>query len=136
MAHVPTESAPQAFEANAQAALADGPLQRALLNVKRGFILKRAAARAKLPEFDTLRQEARAIKDHTLAHLDLYLEAYERKVRESGGKVHFAPNAADARAIVLALCREAGAKLITKGKSMVSEEIGLNAELEGAGIAV
>ncbi len=83
--------------------------------------------RAKLPEFDALREEARAIKDHTLAHLDLYLEAYERKVTESGGHVHYAPTAADARDIVLELCQEAGAKLVTKGKSMVSEEIGLNA---------
>ena len=85
-------------------ALADAELQKALLNVKRGFVSKRAAADAKLPEFDTLREEARAIKDHTLAHLDLYLEAYERKVIESGGEVHYAPAAADARDIVLRLC--------------------------------
>ncbi len=96
-------------------------------------MLKRAAARAKLPEFDRLREEARAIKDHALAHLDLYLEAYERKVRESGGEVHYAANADDARAIVLELCRKAGARLVTKGKSMVSEEIGLNAALEAVG---
>ena len=73
-------------------ALADSSLQKALLNVKRGFVSKRAAAQAKLPEFDTLREEARAIKDHTLSHLDLYLEAYERKVIESGGEVHYAPD--------------------------------------------
>ena len=91
---------------------------------------------SKLPEFDTLRDEARAIKDHTLTHLDLYLEAYERKVIESGGQVHFAPSAADARDIVLRLCQDAGARLVTKGKSMVSEEIGLNAHLEAAGIEV
>ena len=136
MTQVPTDNAPQTFEAKAREALANAPLQRALLNVKRGFVAKRAAARAKLPEFDTLRKEARAIKDHTLAHLDLYLEAYERKVRACGGEVHFAPTAADARAVVLALCRAAGAKLVAKGKSMVSEEIGLNAELEAAGMAV
>ena len=91
---------------------------------------------SKLPEFGTLRDEARAIKDHTLNHLDLYLEAYERKVVESGGQVHFAPSAADARDIVLKICKEAGARLVTKGKSMVSEEIGLNAHLESAGIEV
>jgi L-lactate dehydrogenase complex protein LldF len=124
------------FKTSAAEALADGELQRALQNVKSGFIVKRAAAVARLPEFDTLRAEARAIKDHTLAHLDLYLEAYERKVAESGGQVHFAPTAADARAIVLRLCREEGAKLVAKGKSMVSEEIGLNAHLEAAGIEV
>ena len=117
-------------------ALADAELQRALLNVKRGFVLKRAAARARLPEFDTLREEARAIKDHTLSHLDLYLEAYERKVRESGGAGAFRGHGGGRREMILELCREAGAKLVTKGKSMVSEEIGLNAELEGAGIEV
>ena len=129
-------ASPQDFKDSAARALADAKLQRALLNVKRGFIVKRAAAKSELPEFDQLRDEARAIKDHTLAHLDLYLEAYERKVVESGGEVHFAPTAADARGIVLRLCRDAGARLVTKGKSMVSEEIGLNAHLEAAGIEV
>ena len=124
------------FKKAASNALADGELQRALQNVKTGFVAKRAAAKAKLPEFDALRTEARAIKDHTLTHLDLYLEAYESKVVESGGQVHFAPTAADARDIVLKLCRGRGAKLVAKGKSMVSEEIGLNAHLGAAGIEV
>ena len=131
-----TEASPQEFKQNASRALEDAKLQRALLNVKRGFIVKRSLARSKLPEFGALRDEARAIKDHTLNHLDLYLEAYERKVAESGGQVHYAPSAADARDIVLKICKEAGARLVTKGKSMVSEEIGLNAHLEAAGIEV
>jgi len=126
----------QGFKTAAAQALADTALQKALQNVKRGFVDKRKAARAKLPEFDMLREDARAIKDHTLSHLDLYLEAYERKVAESGGSVHYAPSAADARAIILALCQETGAKLVTKGKSMVSEEIGLNAHLQAAKIEV
>ena len=130
------DASPETFKANAARALADPQLQRALLNVKRGFIAKRGLARAKLPEFDQLRHEAPAIKDHTLANLDLYLEAYERKVVESRGQVHYAPSAADARDIVLRLCREANARLVTKGKSMVSEEIGLDAHLEAAGIEV
>jgi L-lactate dehydrogenase complex protein LldF len=124
------------FSEAAAQALEDQDLQRALLNVKRGFIAKRIKARDKLPEFSQLRDEARAIKDHTLAHLDLYLEAYERKVIESGGAVHYAPTANDARDIVLRLCRDAGARLVTKGKSMVSEEIDLDHHLEAAGIEV
>jgi L-lactate dehydrogenase complex protein LldF len=128
--------ASQAFQENAARALADGKLQRALLNVKRGFVTKRTLARAQLPEFEALREQARALKDHTLRHLDLYLEAFERKVVESGGEVHFARGAAEARDVVLRLCREAGTRLVTKGKSMVSEEIGLNAHLEAAGIEV
>jgi L-lactate dehydrogenase complex protein LldF len=130
------DASPQTFKQGAARALADAKLQRALLKVKRGFIVKRALARSKLPEFDRLRAEARTTKDHTLQHLDLYLEAYERKVIESGGQVHFAPTAGHARDIVLRLCKGAGAKLVTKGKSMVSEEIGLNAHLEAAGIEV
>ncbi len=122
------------FKAGAARALADPALQKALQNVKRGFVVKREAAKAKLPEFDALREDARAIKDHTLAHLDLYLEAYERQVIDSGGHVHYAPSAADARAIILRLCQEAGAKLVTKGKSMVTEEIDLNAHLRAAKI--
>ncbi|HBH41081.1 MAG TPA: iron-sulfur cluster-binding protein [Rhizobiales bacterium] len=130
------ENSSDTFKTNVAHALADVELQKALQNVKRGFVVKREAAKAKLPEFDKLRDEARAVKDHTLSHLDLYLEAYERKVTESGGVVHFAETAADARAIVLELCRELGAKLVTKGKSMISEEIGLNAHLEASGIEV
>ncbi|MBV8472531.1 MAG: lactate utilization protein, partial [Hyphomicrobiales bacterium] len=42
---------------------------------------------------------------------------------------------AEAVEIVLGLCKERGAKAVTKGKSMISEEIGLNAALEGAGVA-
>jgi L-lactate dehydrogenase complex protein LldF len=125
----------QTFKENAAQALADAQLQRALRNVPLGFIDKRAKAKAKLPEFETLREQARAIKDHTLAHLDLYLEHYERKVREAGGHVHYAETAADARAVILGLLARLDVKSLTKGKSMVSEEIALNDALEQAGIA-
>src|SRR5215207_9056292 len=122
------------FKQNAAEALDDAQLQRALGNVKRGFIDNRQAAIDRLPEFDALRDSARDIKDHTLAHLDLYLEAYEQRVTAAGGHVHFAVTAEDARTIVLDICRRNGARTVTKGKSMVSEEIGLNPFLEQNGI--
>ncbi|MEC9368257.1 MAG: LUD domain-containing protein, partial [Pseudomonadota bacterium] len=122
------------FKANADKALHDAQLQQALGKVRTGFVVKRAEARARLPEFDQLRDRARAIKEHALAHLDLYLEAYESKVNQSGGQVHWAATAADARDIILGICREAGARTVTKGKSMVGEEIGINAHLEAAGL--
>ena len=122
------------FKQNASRALGDPALQKALKNVERGFIGKRAKAVGKLPEFEALRDSARDIKDHVLANLDLYLEAYEAKVVEAGGKVHWALTAEDARAIVLDICRKAGARTVTKGKSMIAEEIGLNPWLEASGI--
>ena len=122
------------FKQNAARALNDSQLQKALGNVKQGFIDKRRMAADKLPEFEALRDSARDIKNHTLEHLDLYLEAYEEKVRSSGGHVHFARDAQEARDIILTICREAGAKTVTKGKSMISEEIGINHHLEANGI--
>ena len=124
------------FKSNARAALDNASLQRALGNVERGFIEKRAKAVAKLPEFDDLRASARDIKNHTLKHLDLYLEAYEAKVLAAGGKVHWAADAEEARQQVINICHAANARSVTKGKSMISEEIGLNAELESRGFEV
>jgi L-lactate dehydrogenase complex protein LldF len=125
-----------AFKDNARAALGDKQLQRALSEVAPGLAARRGAARAGLPEFEALRDLGRDIKDHTLAHLDLYLEEFERKASAAGSFVHFAPTAEDARRIVRSICREAKARVVTKGKSMISEEIGLNAALEGDGLEV
>jgi L-lactate dehydrogenase complex protein LldF len=122
------------FKENAHRALADPQLQQAMASVRVGFQSRRRAAIDQLPEFEALRDSARDIKNHTLAHLDLYLEAYERKVTEAGGHVHYARDAAEARAIVLDLCRRYGAKTVTKGKSMISEEMALNEALEAAGV--
>ena len=122
------------FKKNAHEALLDPQLQQAMGNVRVGFIEKRQAVVDKLPEFDQLRDSAREIKNHTLAHLDLYLERYEKKVTEAGGHVHFARDAEEMRALVLDICRKAGAKTVTKGKSMISEEVGINAHFEANGI--
>ncbi|TVQ57664.1 MAG: lactate utilization protein [Rhodobacteraceae bacterium] len=130
-AHQPTS---RQFKKNVTAALANENLQRAMRSTQSGFVGKRAKARDALPEFDSLRDAARDLKNHTLAHLDLYLERYETEVKASGGHVHWAETAGDARRIVLDICRAAGAKTVNKGKTMISEEIGLNAHLEENGV--
>jgi L-lactate dehydrogenase complex protein LldF len=123
-----------AFKQNARRALDDAHLQEALGHVHAGFIDKRRKVYDALPEFEQLRDNARDIKNHTLAHLDLYLEAFEEKVRETGGEVHYAGTAADARDLVLGICQRVGARTVTKGKSMIAEEVGLNDHLEANGI--
>ncbi|MEX2408260.1 MAG: LutB/LldF family L-lactate oxidation iron-sulfur protein [Rhodovibrionaceae bacterium] len=122
------------FKNKARAALDDPQLKKALANMKGGFIEKRRKVADALPEFEALRDQARDIKNHTLQHLDLYLERYEEKVTESGGQVHWCATAADARQAVLEICRSVEAKTVTKGKSMIAEEIGLNEFLEAKGI--
>ncbi len=123
-----------AFKANAHKALANPGLQKALARSGPSFIARRAAAVAGLPEFEQLRDTARDIKNHTLAHLDFYLEEYERNVLASGGKVHWCADADAARAAVLEICQKAGARTVTKGKSMIGEEISINHHLEAHGI--
>jgi L-lactate dehydrogenase complex protein LldF len=122
------------FRARAAAAMDDANLQNALNRLANGFALRRGAAVAGLPEFEALKAEAQAIKNHALDHLDHYLERFEREVVARGGIVHWCPDAESARQTVLAICREAGARTVTKGKSMVTEEIGLNPFLEANGI--
>jgi L-lactate dehydrogenase complex protein LldF len=123
-----------AFKANARAALADADLQKALGLVEVNFVVRRRDSAERLPEFEALRDAARDIKDHTLAHLDLYLEEYERRATAAGGHVHYAVTADDARRLILDICRRAGAKTVTKGKTMIGEEIAINAFLEQNGI--
>jgi L-lactate dehydrogenase complex protein LldF len=128
------ESSSSQFQGNVRRALADAQLQYAMTETGPRFIEKRAKARAALPEFDALRDQARDIKDHVLQHLDLYLEIYEKKVIATGGQVHWAATPDEARAAIIGICKRHGAKLVTKGKSMISEEIDLNHALEAEGI--
>jgi L-lactate dehydrogenase complex protein LldF len=122
------------FKINARSALHDEALQRSLAKMRTGFSSKRAEAAARMPEFEALRDHARDLKNHILEHLDFYLEKFEAKVHEHGGQVHWATDAEEARRIILQICQSVNAKTVTKGKSMISEEIGLNEHLQDNGI--
>ena len=121
------------FPTNARAALADDKLQAALLNVRTTFRGSRARAVAAVPEFETLRMAGEEIKRHALENLDAYLEAFEAAAAAHGAQVHFCADAETARETIAAICREQGARLVTKGKSMITEEIGLNPYLIAQG---
>ncbi|HEY3365398.1 MAG TPA: LutB/LldF family L-lactate oxidation iron-sulfur protein [Symbiobacteriaceae bacterium] len=89
-----------------------------------------------LGSFDELKARAREIKEHTLEHLDYYLQTAAANIRAAGGTVHFAKNAGEVVAISEEICRRRGAKLAIKSKSMASEEVHLNHALEEAGVQV
>jgi len=82
---------------------------------------------------DHLRELAGNIKQHTLENLTHYLEAATTKLEANGAKVHFAKDGLEANQTILNIMREAGTKRMIKSKSMVSEEIHLNAFLEKNG---
>ena len=120
------------FRQNSVEALLDPSLQQAL--GKMGFLGARTRAVDGLPEWQEIREAAREIKEHTLAHLDFYLEQFEQNVVAQGGHVHWCSTPDEACQAVLDILRASGARTVTKGKSMAGEEIGLNEALAAASI--
>ncbi|MQA02910.1 MAG: iron-sulfur cluster-binding protein [Streptosporangiales bacterium] len=124
-----------AFPEAAKHALADTQLRRNLAHATSTIRAKREQAIGELPDWPELRQAAAAIKDHTLRHLDTYLEQFEGAVQQAGGHVHWARDDTEACRIVLDLVRAHQADDVVKVKSMATQEIGLNEALGAAGVA-
>ncbi|MDF1523960.1 MAG: lactate utilization protein B, partial [Trueperaceae bacterium] len=126
--------ATERVRAAAREALGDAPLRTALDRATGVFVTNRERAHAAHPGFEALRVQAAAVKAHLLDHLDAYLEQLVDALEARGVRVHFAVDAAEANAAVVAIARAAGARTAVKSKSMVSEEIGLNEALAAAGV--
>ena len=82
------------------------------------------------------RDWARDVKTHLLTHLDRYLEEAEARLTANGVHVHWAETAGDALTALRGIVREHDLKRAIKGKSMLTEELGVNAHLEGLGVHV
>src|SRR5438067_786401 len=124
------------FMAAAGQALADRPLQSALVRLTSRLMAANRRGYAALPDSEKLRDHAKRIKEHTLANLDKYLEQLEASVQRNGGQVHWASTAEEARQIVLQIAKQSNCKRAVKSKSMTSEEIHLNGALEASGVEV
>ena len=113
--------------------------QRLRLVLKRAalhFQGKRTKGFASLLDEDTRKKNARNVRLRTLASLPELLAQLEANVTKAGGTVHWAVDAAEARSIVLDIAKQRNVKSVVKGKSMISEEIGLNKALEAGGLEV
>jgi L-lactate dehydrogenase complex protein LldF len=117
-------------------ALVDLPLQAALVRLTGTLLAGNRRGYAALADSSDLRDHAKRIKEHTLAHLDRYLEQLEAAVLRLGGHVHWAATAEDARRIVVDIARSRNCRRLVKSKSMTSEEVHLNPALEAAGLEV
>jgi L-lactate dehydrogenase complex protein LldF len=124
------------FVPASKAALADAPLQAALIRLTSTLMAGNRRGYEALKDSDAVRDQAKRIKEHTLANLDTYLEQLETSVHAAGGVVHWAADAAAARQIVKDIAWSNGVKKVVKSKSMTSEEIHLNPTLEAEGIEV
>jgi len=125
---------PLRFREGAHEALGDPRLKQALGRIKSHFQLGRNYAASLYPDFEGVREQGRAIREFSLSRLDTLLETFEARVEARGGHVHWARDAKEAREIVLAILKSTDARTVTKGKSMVTEEIELNPFLEANGL--
>ncbi|MEW6742391.1 MAG: lactate utilization protein B [Planctomycetota bacterium] len=135
-AHLLDPPLPFEMRPRIERALADARLQ-AFVN---GATLERDRGRVRVcqeafgADLEALRELAGQVKQHTLDHLDVYLEQFIDQATAAGAHVHLAADANEANEIALSLARASGCKLCVKSKSMVTEEIGLLPRLQEIGV--
>jgi len=98
------------------------------------LMAKRAAQFPDADELDSLRSLSESIRQYSLSKLPDLLEQLEANLTRNGVQVHWAETPEEANAIMLGIAQRHAAKLIVKGKSMVSEEIEFNHAMEAAGV--
>ena len=98
--------------------------------------MKRDKQAFAIDEWEELRELASRIKEHTLTHLDTYLEQFEAAAKANGVTVHWAKDGLEHNEIVLGILRDHGAKTLIKSKSMLTEECGMREYLTEHGIDI
>ncbi len=124
------------FLRDAATAADDAPQRGFLRRALGGYYASRDTQKARYRDWEKARDAAALAKWTAVNRLDRNLVLFEEAFVRNGGKVHWARDAAEARAIILGICREAGAKAVIKSKCMTTEEIHLNDALEAEGYGV
>jgi len=131
-----TREARARFDAVTRATIADRPLHEWLDDYQAVEQEWHRWAHDDLGDAEAWRDAVADVRRHTIAHLDHYLAEFADNVERSGGRVFFAADAREAREYVAGVARRKGTRRVVKVKSMVSEEIGLDAALEALGAEV
>jgi L-lactate dehydrogenase complex protein LldF len=124
------------FKERAGQKLADVRLQKSLKKLASKFVTGRAAAILELDDFEGTRDAAKERRMRAIENLDVWLATFETEATRRGATVLYAESAADAARLVVEIAQKHEVKKATKTKSMVSEEMALNAALEAAGIEI
>jgi len=122
------------FPMAAKTALGDTQMRKNVRHATDVIQAKRARVVGEMPDWQQLREAGKQIRQHTMEHLDFYLEQFEENCTRAGGVVHWARDAEEAKKIITGLVKASGADEVIKIKSMTTEEIHLNDALEAAGI--
>ncbi len=119
---------------NAREAARDVQLRENLHRATGLSIQKRNHIAETTRNFEIQRMQLGKIREESVNRMEELLEEAATRLEAAGIRVHMAADAEEARRIVTELCEDA--RLVVKGKSMVSEEIDLNRALESAGVEV
>ena len=122
------------FKERAQVRLHDARLQKNLNKLTSQFVTRRANVILELDDFEGQRDAAVERRNRGLDDLAGWIERFEAEATRRGAVVLFAETAADASRLVVEIARQHDVKRVIKSKSMVSEEMALNAALEAAGV--
>ncbi|MDD5248245.1 MAG: LutB/LldF family L-lactate oxidation iron-sulfur protein [Rhodocyclaceae bacterium] len=122
------------FAERSKAAVNDAHLRQSFRGAMDFLQAKRRAQFPDAAALETLRDLGADIRRYALANLPALLEQLEAQLTANGVKVHWAETPDEANAIVLDIARRHDATRMVKGKSMVSEEVGLNHAMAAAGI--
>jgi L-lactate dehydrogenase complex protein LldF len=123
------------FRTRVEGALGDARLQEALTGAMVALRQRRDQAFAGY-DFERGREELRRRRQQNLARLPELVDQFRQRLEAVGGHFHLATDAAEACRIVGEICQAAGAGVVTKSKSMATEEIFLNRHLESLGMEV
>ncbi len=118
-----------------QTALQDSQLRKNLKHTLGTTLEHRSEALSEVDDWEQLRSYAHQVKMHTLGNLGTYLEQLEQQIQGWGGQVFWASSARQAVDYILELAQANEIRKVVKSKSMVGEEIHINAALERERIA-
>ncbi len=121
------------FTPRARAALDTPAIRNNFRKAMDGLMDKRLDAFADW-DLEALRELGATVRLRALSRLPELLELLERNLQANGIQVHWAQTGEQACEIVRDICNARNARTVIKGKSMVSEEMELNAFLARSGI--
>ncbi|WP_431686728.1 LutB/LldF family L-lactate oxidation iron-sulfur protein [Hahella sp. NBU794] len=122
------------FDKRVNDALQDQELRANFRGAMDFLMGKRAAMFPDKEDLEALRSQGEAIRNRCLSQLPELLEQFEQRCTENGIQVHWAETSQEANAIILEIMHKHDATRMVKGKSMASEEIGLNHFLADHGV--
>lgn len=133
---MPMKTSTEKFNVRVDKEIKNSFMRGAVSSAQDRFQSRRLKAAEELGNWEEWRSHAEEIRQHVLENLDYYLYQLSENVSKRGGHVFFAKTAEEANEYIKGIAKKKNAKKIVKSKSMVTEEINLNAALEEIGCKV